>query len=183
MTTTPHHITSDRRGAARADSGSLLQRTSSFCAVVLSGLFAGFLVTVAVLEGSMRTEDAAVYTQVRLIELKHLDDLATALLIPALAVITTLAVISFRRGATHRSMTLVALTLLLATLLISVSISVPINTMQQAWPVASPPADWASIRDHWQLAHLARTATAVAAFVILTTVSLPSATDRKHADK
>jgi hypothetical protein len=176
MTTTPHHITPDHRGAARAGSGSLLRTTSTYCAVVLSGLFAGFLVTVAVLEGSMRDEDAAVYTQVRLIELKHLDDLATALLIPALVVITALAVISFRRGATHRWTALIALALLLVTLIISVSISVPINTMQQAWSVASPPADWANIRDRWQLAHLARTATAVVAFVVLTTVPLPSRT-------
>jgi hypothetical protein len=48
------------------------------------GLFAGFLATVLVFEASLRGFGAAVYTQVRLIEVQHLDSLATALLLPAI---------------------------------------------------------------------------------------------------
>jgi hypothetical protein len=141
--------------------------TSAYGAVLLSGLFAGFLVTVLVLEYSLRSEGAAVYAQVRLIELKHLDDLATALLIPALIAISVLALTSFRRVAALRWLPITALLLLLTTFLISVSISVPINTVQQGWSVATPPANWVDVRDRWQLAHVARTTTAVLAFLLL----------------
>lgn len=178
MTTTPHHIASGHRGAGRAGRSSLPQTTSAYCAVVLSGLFAGFLLTVLVLEGSVRSEGAAVYTQVRLIELKHLDDLASALLLPGLVAISVLILTSFRRGTARRWWAVAALLLLLATLVISVSISVPINTMQQEWSVALPPTNWADVRDRWQLAHLARTTTAGLAFLLLIAVPLRTATDR-----
>src|SRR2546429_9692691 len=99
MTTTPHHTAPAHSGTARLGRSSALQVTSAYGAAVLTGLFAGFLLTVLVLELSMRSESAAVYTRVRHIELKHLDDLATALLIPALVAVAVLAVTSFRRGA------------------------------------------------------------------------------------
>jgi uncharacterized membrane protein len=60
-----------------------------------------------------------------------------------------------------------ALVLLLGALLISVTISVPINAAQQHWSVLAPPADWAGVRDRWQLAHAARTTTTVLAFLLL----------------
>ena len=171
MTTHPRLITSAHSGTAEAGRSSSLQRASAYCAVLLSGLFAGFLVTVSVLEFSMRTEGPAVYTQVRLIELKHLDDLATALLIPALLTVSVLALSSFRRCAAGRWLAVAALLLLLTTLVTSVTISVPINTMQQAWSVATRPPTGPKSRDRWQLAHLTRTTTAVLAF--LTLIALP----------
>ena len=61
----------------------------------------------------------------------------------------------------------VALGLLSATFIISVLISVPINTAQQSWSVLAPPSDWAIVRDRWQVAHLMRSTTAVLAFTIL----------------
>jgi hypothetical protein len=77
---------------------------------------------------------------------------------------------------------------LLATLVISVSISVPINTAQLNWSVVAPPDDWSTVRDRWQLAHVVRTTTAVLAFVLLTVAVMrlrwsrnsvePSATNR-----
>jgi uncharacterized membrane protein len=146
---------------------------SAFAAVLFSGLFAGFLTTVCVLEASMRGEGAAVYTQVRLVELRHLDDLATALLPAAILASGALAITTIRRPASGRWLSLGALLLLLATLAISVSISVPINTAQQSWSVLGPPADWSSVRDRWQLAHAARTGTAALAFVLLIAAALP----------
>jgi uncharacterized membrane protein len=132
-------------------------------------LFAGFLITVLVLECSMRREDSAVYTQVRIIEL-HLDDLATALLIPALLAVSVLAVTSYRRRTDRWRLPLIALFFLVVTLIISVTISVPINTMQHGWVVTAPPAKWADIRDRWQLAHAIRTSAALLAFLVLVAV-------------
>jgi uncharacterized membrane protein len=150
------------------DGPALLQTTSPFAAVLFSGLFAGFLTTVLIFEASLRSRGASVYTQVRLIELEHLDDLATALLPPAILATAVLTLAVIRRRGSGRWLTLTALLLLLTTLAISVSISVPINTDQLSWSVLTPPRDWSTVRDRWQLAHAARTTTAVVAFVLLT---------------
>jgi uncharacterized membrane protein len=145
---------------------------SVFAAVLFSGLFAGFLITVMVLECSLREFGAAVYTQVRLIELHHLDDLATALLPPAIIAVVALSLASIRVRGSQRWFALGALLLLLAALLISVTISVPINAAQQHWSVLAPPADWAAVRDRWQLAHAARTTATLLAFLLLIAVPL-----------
>jgi Domain of unknown function (DUF1772) len=149
-----------------------MSRVSAFAAMLFTGLFAGFLVTVMVLEASLREFGAAVYTQVRLIELQHLDNLATALLPPAIVAVVALSVASIRVRGTQRWFVLGALLLLLAALLISVEISLPINTAQQHWSVLAPPADWASVRDRWQLAHAARTTTTLLAFLLLIAAAL-----------
>jgi uncharacterized membrane protein len=147
-------------------------RPTAFVAVLFSGLFAGFLTTVLVVEATLRGYGSAVYTQVRLIELAHLDDLATALLLPAIIASVVLAVAVFRRHGSSRWVPLTAVVLLLATLVISVSISVPINTAQASWSVVAPPFDWSAVRDRWQLAHVARTTTSVLAFVLLTVAAM-----------
>jgi uncharacterized membrane protein len=146
--------------------------SSAFVAVLFSGLFAGFLTTVLIVEATLRGYGSAVYTQVRLVELQHLDDLATSLLIPAILSSIVLAVAVFRGHTTTRWLPLAAILLLLATLVISVSISVPINTAQASWSVMAPPADWAAVRDRWQLAHVVRTTTSVLAFVLLTAAAM-----------
>jgi hypothetical protein len=46
----------------------------------------------------------------------------------------------------------------------SLLVNVPINTDQLTWNVQAPPADWASVRDRWQIAHAVRTGAAVLAF-------------------
>jgi Domain of unknown function (DUF1772) len=150
----------------------LLQSISAFAAVMLSGLFAGFLITVLVLEASLRGAGAAVYTQVRLVELEHLDDLATVLLPAAILASAALTLNIIRRHSSGRWLAQTAVLLLLVTVAISVSISVPINTEQLSWSVVTPPGDWSTVRDRWQLAHLARTTTAALAFVLLTTAAV-----------
>jgi uncharacterized membrane protein len=154
-------------------------RPTAFTAVLFSGLFAGFLVTVLVVEATLRGYGPAVYTQVRLIELAHLDDLATALLVPAILGSVVLALAVIRRPGSPRWLPLTAVLLLLVTLVLSVSISVPINTAQVSWSVVAPPADWSSVRDRWQLAHVARTTTSVLAFALLTIAVLPSAKSKE----
>ena len=74
-----------------------------------------------------------------------------------------------RGAALNRQLT--ALLLLLTAFAISVAINVPINTAQQGWPVAASPSDWSSVRDRWQLAHVARTSTTALAFVLLAAVT------------
>ncbi len=146
-----------------------------FTGVLFSGLFAGFLLAVLILEASLRRFPASVYTQVRQVELAHLDDLATVLLPAALLATATLVVVTIARPGRTRWLALTALVLLLATFIISMLVSVPINTDQQGWSVLAPPSDWAGVRDRWQIAHLVRTTTAVCAFITLVAAAITPA--------
>jgi uncharacterized membrane protein len=142
-----------------------------FANLWFAGLFAGFLVTVLVLEQSLRRYDAHVYTQVRQVELVRLDTLASMTLLPA--IITTLALVlrrSFRRASA-----IVALVLLVGIFVLTLVVNLPINHDQVGWAVQAPPANWAEVRDRWQVAHLVRTVAAVVAFGLLIGVPRRSA--------
>ena len=132
--------------------------------LLFTGLFSGFLLCVLVLENSLRGFDGSVYTQVRLVELDSLDKLASVTLIPAF--VTTVLVAVRSRGNARR-MVLVAVGLLVVVFVTTFVVNLPINSDQLSWSVQQPPSDWASVRDHWQLAHLVRTVAAVVAFGVL----------------
>ena len=132
--------------------------------LLFSGLFAGFLVCVLVLEVSLRSFGASVYTQVRLVELDSLDKLASVTLIPAL--VTTVALAIWGRG-NNRRLVLVAIALLVVVFAVTFAVNLPINSDQSSWVVQQPPTDWAEVRDRWQIAHAVRTVAAVAAFGML----------------
>jgi Anthrone oxygenase len=148
--------------------------------LLFSGLFAGFLVGVLVLENSLRGYGAAVYTQVRQVELDSLDTLASVTLIPA---IVTTVMLAIRARGNDRRMVLVAVALLVLVFATSLAINLPINGDQAGWSVSNPPTDWASVRDRWQLAHLVRTLAAVLAFgsLIGTALTRTSAVTRVTA--
>jgi uncharacterized membrane protein len=133
--------------------------------LLFSGLFAGFLLGVLVLENSLRGFDGSVYTQVRLVELDSLDKLASATLIPALIATVVLAV---RVKGIERRVVLSAVALLVVVFVTTFVINLPINSDQSSWSVQNPPSDWSSVRDRWQLAHAFRTAAALLAFGVLT---------------
>ncbi len=150
-----------------ATSAEVVKKIAFFTSLLVTGLFAGFLTGVLVLEASLRGFPASVYTQVRHVELAHLDDLATVLLPAALAATATLVAVTL---ATRRRLpwpALAAPTLLVAAFVISAVVNVPINTVQHHWAVLAPPGDWAQVRDRWQIAHLLRTCCAVIAFAAL----------------
>jgi hypothetical protein len=153
-------------------SASTVGRIALLAGMLFSGLFAGFLTAVLVLEASLRRFPASVYAQVRLVELVHLDDLAIVLLPAALLATATIVVVTITRPGRTRWLALTALTLLLATFVVSALVSVPINTDQQSWSVLAPPSDWASVRDRWQIAHLVRTISAVSAFIALVVAAI-----------
>jgi hypothetical protein len=133
--------------------------------LLFAGLFAGFLTAVLVLELSLRGADGTVYTQVRLVELDSLDKLAVATLLPALIATAALAYRALRTNTRWPIMG--ALTLLVLVVALTITVNLPINADQLHWNTASPPVDWADVRDRWQIAHAARTAAAVLAFALI----------------
>ncbi|MEU7219062.1 DUF1772 domain-containing protein [Nocardia iowensis] len=142
-----------------------MTKYARFASLVFSGLFAGFLIGVLVLELSLRGFDGAVYTQVRLVELDSLDKLAVVTLLPALLGTAVLAYRAFRTST--RWLTVAALALLVCVFGLTIAVNLPINADQLEWSVQSPPADWSDVRDRWQIAHAVRTAAAVLAFGLL----------------
>ncbi|MFI6044171.1 anthrone oxygenase family protein [Nocardia sp. NPDC051321] len=144
-----------------------------FVSLVFTGLFAGFLTGVLVLELSLRNFDAAVYTQVRLVELDSLDKLAVVTLLPALLATAVLVYQAF--GTNGRYLTVAALALLVFVFVLTLIVNLPINSDQLQWSPTNPPNDWANVRNRWQIAHAARTVAAVLAFSLLSCATvLPS---------
>ena len=140
--------------------------------LLFTGLFAGFLLGVLVLENSLRGYDASVYTQVRKVELDSLDTLASVTLIPALVSTLILAVLTIRARGNDRWLLLAAFALLALVFVTSLAINLPINGDQADWSGQAPPSDWASVRDRWQLAHVVRTVSAVLALCSLTAAAV-----------
>ena len=148
---------------SRPTTSTAIAHTAS---VTFSGLFAGFLLGVLVLELSLRDFSGTTYAQVREVELVGLDRLATMTLVPALAATLWVVVASRRQPGMSRS--LLPLLLLIAVFVLSLTVNLPINADQLDWNVDAPPADWADDRDRWQIAHAVRTVAAVLAFALLT---------------
>lgn len=117
--TRPTRTDSTNVGRSPRPIPGLFEATAT-AAVVFSGLFAGMLLAVVVLESSMRGLAAPVYTQVRLIELDRLGGLASILLMPAIIATAALAWFAVRRRGAGRWLTLTALLLLLTAFAISV---------------------------------------------------------------
>ncbi|MGW1738654.1 anthrone oxygenase family protein [Nocardia sp. NPDC001965] len=137
-----------------------------FTARLFAGSFAGFLLGVLVLESSLRTADAAGYTLVRSVELDRLDVLASVTLLPALGLGAALAVAAYRSHRTWLPIA-VAVALLAAVAIVSVTVNLPVNAQQATWLEYGIPADWSAVRDRWQTAHTVRTAAAMVAFGLL----------------
>jgi Na+-driven multidrug efflux pump len=149
--------------------------------LLFTGLFAGFLLGVLVLEASLRGYDASVYTKVRQVELDSLDTLASVTLIPALVSTLVVAVPALRARGNDRWLVLAALVLLVLVFVTTLAVNLPINSEQVKWSVQAPPSDWAGLRDRWQLAHLARTVFAVLAFCSLTGATITRSSRRRRS--
>lgn len=141
-----------------------IQAISRVAGLLFVGLFAGFLTGVLVLELSLRRFDGAVYTQLQQVALIGLPILASVLLFPAVVATGVQVLLGARSRGTAFWLTVGALALLLAALVTTLVVNVPINLAEGGWNIQSPPEDWASVRDRWQLGHLVRTCAALIAF-------------------
>ena len=63
---------------------------------------------------------------------------------------------------------LAGLVLLVAALLITLLVEVPIDNQIKAWSVVSLPPGWQQIRDCWEMFHVVRTFSSMAALVLMT---------------
>jgi hypothetical protein len=93
-----------------------------------------------------------------------------AILLPLslLSALVTLALLwPRRRAAAFRWMT-AGFLLMVAALVITLVVEVPIDNQIQTWTAATLPGDWRSIQSRWELFHTSRTFLSIAAVVAVT---------------
>lgn len=57
--------------------------------------------------------------------------------------------------------------LIIAALVVTLLVEVPIDNRIKTWTVSSVPGDWKAVRDHWEAYHTVRTFCSLASFVLL----------------
>ena len=69
--------------------------------------------------------------------------------------------------------------LMVAALVVTLAVEVPIDNRIQAWTAATLPGDWRSIQSRWELWHTIRTFFSIAALVAVTVSATVAATGRR----
>ena len=126
----------------------------SVLAVVLVGLIAGLLVGTAIEQKTLNVLDGPAWITAR-----HSTDAVFSRVLPwwwnSTLVMLFLAAYLNRGGA--RWMFLVGGLLLLAGIVVTVAIEVPMNKQVAGWDAGAMPAGWVAIRDRWLRFHVVRT--------------------------
>jgi uncharacterized membrane protein len=119
------------------------------------GVLAGVALTVLVLELALRGLPGPRYVEVRHAEFGWFTWFVGAVFVPTIVAVAAFAVLARRHGRARPAAA--AVVLLLVAVVVTVLVNGPINVEQLAWSAQAPPADWAGVRDRWQLAHAVRT--------------------------
>jgi uncharacterized membrane protein len=149
--------------------------------VFLVGLLAGVLVGVLMVETALLDVPASVYTAVQKPKHAIFEPIA---LVYALTVVFGITILAMSRGqfrTTAFAFTAAGMLCLIASIVTTLLVNVPINAeIMNTWSVESPPADWAQVRDRWNLFHTIRTGLNVVAFLFLLLAATASRTS-EHA--
>ncbi|WP_319114753.1 anthrone oxygenase family protein [Streptomyces sp. MI02-2A] len=90
-----------------------------------------------------------------------------AVTVPTLVAVVMLVLHARRAHSAVLRPSVVALVLLLLALLVTLVVNGPVNVQESDWNALTPPADWARVRDRWQIAHAVRTVAIVLALDFL----------------
>ena len=140
----------------------MLRRFVPVFAVVLAGLIAGLMIGTGMDQYTHRQLAMTPWV----IEHQVMDALFRRVL-PTWWNLTALALIVsavLTRGSARGLFTAAAV-LMVAALVVTVRVEVPMNRAIALWNSAAPPADWAAVRDRWLLFHLFRTCCGTLAFL------------------
>jgi uncharacterized membrane protein len=141
-----------------------LVKITRYVSVLGCGMLAGIAVTVFVLELALRGLNGQEYARVRQAGFAVFTPFIGAILLPTLVAVAMLVIHARKMHNPMLRPAVIALVLLLLALLVSLAVNGPINIEQLSWNVQAPPADWAPVRDRWQIAHAVRTVAIVLAF-------------------
>ncbi|WP_432044183.1 anthrone oxygenase family protein [Streptomyces cadmiisoli] len=89
------------------------------------------------------------------------------LLLGALALLVTTSVLSYRRGPLVFGLTVAAVLLVVAVVVLTVVQLEPLNRLADTWTAQQQPADWADVRRQWWNLHIIRTVLAMLALIVL----------------
>ena len=155
-----------------------------FVNLFLVALLAGLLVGVFIVERALLEVDSSVYTAVQ--KPKH------EVFEPIMPVFNTLVIVSGlmvlllirNRKTWVFGLTAIGVLCTIALTTTTLLVNVPINSeIINTWSVKNPPADWAQVRDRWNLFHAIRTALAVVALLcLLLAAMLPQATQHPSSE-
>jgi hypothetical protein len=153
-----------------------VERVWALVAVPVSGLIGGGLAFMYVVVGrATMTLDGSAYVATHqatsLTATRYMTPLTLASVISA----GGFSVVLWRSGSTVGALLAGGAALAsLTVVIISVSVSVPMNRRIAKWDKACPPAEWAQVRARWMRVHRVRASVAVLAFLLLSAGFLSS---------
>lgn len=139
---------------------------SRLAATALVGLFAGGTVF-AVLAPSLTRLPASAYVPYWQALNTDYGRAMPPLLLGALALLTTTSALSYRRGPLVFGLSVAAMLLVIAVIVLTVACLEPLNRLADTWSAEQAPATWTEVRRRWWNLHLIRTTLATLAFVAL----------------
>jgi hypothetical protein len=144
-----------------------MNKVTDALAAVTVGIFASTLFAVAIaVAPSMHVLDATQYTLVKQGQIRVLQVAMTAIsLVYTVAAVLVLVRERHAKGPAFR-LTLVALGLVIAALIYSAPTDIAYNRQILSWNPATPPADWASVRDAWDFSNQLRSVPSLVAFAL-----------------
>jgi hypothetical protein len=124
------------------------------------------------LELALRSLDGAAYVRVRQAEFWYFNWFIGLVFVPTIVAVAMVVVQARRAHSAELRSAVIALVLLLLASVVTVVVNGPINVAQLSWSVQAPPAEWARVRDRWQIAHAVRTVAIAAALGYLSAATL-----------
>jgi uncharacterized membrane protein len=134
-----------------------LVKITRYTSLLGGGVFTGGALTTLIVELALRRLGGPGYIQVRQAEHAYFPWYIGAILVPTYIAVVMLVILARKAGSPALRPATAALVLLVLALVVSFAVNAPINLDQLDWNAREPPADWASVRDRWQIAHAIRT--------------------------
>jgi quinol-cytochrome oxidoreductase complex cytochrome b subunit len=142
-----------------------IRSAAQLCCAILVGV----ALTVLILELALRGLDRSAYVAVRHAEYDYFTWFIGLVFLPTIVTVVMLVITTYKAHSPLRRPALLALGLIVVAIAITLTVNGPINVEQLSWSTQSPPADWAAVRDRWQIAHAVRTLALILALVALST--------------
>ena len=149
--------------------GRLIEFISLFLLLLVTGVFWGTWFT---LTRSLEDFQAEEFIHIGKIIIANVA-LPMSIIMPSCIVFMILTLWFYqRKGSTMFYLGILGLILMIVTLVITLSILVPIDNEIKQWTISTVPSGWESIRSRWQTFHSIRTFTSLASFGCFTLATL-----------
>ena len=139
----------------------------AYATLVVDGLVSGIFIGSALVEHAARVLPFGHWTAYRQAKERVFGAVMPPLMVVAIA-LPGVAALTSSNGLLYAA----AVALLLAALLVTVAVHLPLNRQVMGYAVEAPPADWVAVRQRWQRGNWVRTMFAIAGFACCAAASL-----------